>query len=475
VLFNDRWGMQRLYYHETADSFYFAAEAKSVLSVRPELRSLDPRGLGEFVACGCVLENRTLFKGVHVLPAASAWTFESGHLKARGQYFHPAEWESQEPLTAEAYYRHLRETFSATVARQLESRNRVAVSLTGGLDSRMIMAWQKAPRGSLPCYSFSSTIRESQDVRLARKVARVCEQPHETIAVGREFLADFPRHAERAVYLSDGCTTAAHATDLYLSERTREIAPARVAGNYGGEVLRRVRAFKPHAPLDGLFNGDFQPEIWRTSETYRGIIDCHPLSFAVFRQAPWHHYALAALEATQLSVRSPFLDNELVRTVFRAPAVTFEDNLVSLRLIADGDPVLARIRTDRGVTAHRGRLAGTVSRVRHEGTFKAEYAYDAGMPQPLAWIDGLLRPLHLERLFLGRHKFAHFRVWYRDELAAYVQDMLLDSRTLRRPYLVKPAVEHVVATHVAGERNYTAEIHQLLTLELVSRLFVDTN
>ena len=46
VLFNDRYGMHRIYYHESKDAFYFAAEAKAILAVRPELRRMDPRGLG---------------------------------------------------------------------------------------------------------------------------------------------------------------------------------------------------------------------------------------------------------------------------------------------------------------------------------------------------------------------------------------------------------------------------------------------
>src|SRR5579872_352333 len=77
-LFNDRFGMQRLYYSESAESFYFAAEAKAILTVRRDLRAADSQGLGEFVACGCVLENRTIFKGVAVLPPGSAWIFENG-------------------------------------------------------------------------------------------------------------------------------------------------------------------------------------------------------------------------------------------------------------------------------------------------------------------------------------------------------------------------------------------------------------
>ena len=40
------------------------------------------------------------------------------------------------------------------------------MSLTGGLDTRMIMAWQKADPGSLPCYTFGRMFRECQDVHV---------------------------------------------------------------------------------------------------------------------------------------------------------------------------------------------------------------------------------------------------------------------------------------------------------------------
>ena len=83
-------------------------------------------------------------------------------------------------------------------------------------------------------------------------------------------------------------------------------------------------------------------------------------------------------------------------------------------------------------------------------------------------------PLHLERLFLGRHKFYHFRVWYRDALVAYVREMLLDPRTLSvgRMWIVEP-LEALVRAHVRGERNYTIAIHKVLTLELLHRQFLD--
>jgi asparagine synthase (glutamine-hydrolysing) len=88
-------------------------------------------------------------------------------------------------------------------------------------------------------------------------------------------------------------------------------------------------------------------------------------------------------------------------------------------------------------------------------------------------VDHMLSPLHPERLFLGRHKYSHFRVWYRDHLSKYVQEILLDARTLSRWYINKDTVQQIVAKHVSGEGNYTFEIHKLLSLELLSRTLLD--
>jgi asparagine synthase (glutamine-hydrolysing) len=477
TLFNDRYGMHRLYYHEGADGFYFAAEAKAILEVRPELRRADLRALGELVACGCVLEDRSLFAGIGVLPGGAAWRFRDGALAGKATYFAPAEWEEQEVLEPGAYARQVRDVFARNLPRYFEGTERVAMSLTGGLDTRAIMAWHRASPGALPCYTFGGTIRESRDVRVARAVARACGQPHAVIRVGEGFLSRFARYAERTVYLTDGCADVSRAPDLYANEQARDFGPVRMTGNYGGEVLRRVRAFAAAVPHPELFSGDFLPHLRAAGATYAALGRAHPVSFAVFRQAPWHHHGLLALEQTQLAVRSPYLDNDLVRTVFRGPAAAFASSDLCRRLIGDGPVDLRGIATDRGLRAGRGGRLSAADRVvglLREAEFKAEYAYDYGMPGWLARADHLVSPLRPERLFLGRHKFAHFRVWYRDALAGYLRDVLLDPRALSRPYVDRRRLEAMVRAHVTGAGNHTRELHRVLTLELIHRLFLDS-
>lgn len=469
LLFNDRYGMHRLYYHEAKDGFYFAAEAKAILAVRPELRRADARGLGEFVACGAVLENRTLFDGISLLPGASAWEFGNKSLKKKGSYFSPGEWESQEPLDYESYYRELREVFCSHLPRYFDGGRQIGMSLTGGLDTRIILAGRKPEPGSLPCYTFGSMFRDNQDVKVARRVASACGQSHETITAGPEFLARFADYASRAVYLSDGSVDVGRAPDLYLNERARQIAPVRMTGNYGGEILRGVLAFKPTRPSGGGFSPDFLSQVDRASTTFARVVTGHPVSIAVFQQAPWYLYGVLAVEQTQLTMRSPYLDNDFVRLVYRSPAADLARNDVSLRLVADGDPRLLSIPTDRGLAGKRPSALQAASRAALEFLFKAEYAWDMGMPQGLAKFDHAFSGCHLERLFLGRHKPFHFRIWYRDYLGNYLREILLDPRSLSRPWVDRKGLEAMVSRHIRGDRNYTSEIHKLLSLELLHR------
>jgi asparagine synthase (glutamine-hydrolysing) len=347
------------------------------------------------------------------------------------------------------------------------------MSVTGGLDTRMIMAWWKASAGSIPCYSFTGTYRDSQDVLLGKKLATTWGQTHQKIEVGQDFLSQFPRYADRTVYLTDGSADVSSSPILFTNERVRSIAPTRMTGNYGGEILRGSRMFKPGDGLAGLFCSELAPHILQTRNTYAAFTKLHPVTFAMSHQVPWYHHGQYALEGTQLSVRSPFLDNDLVRTAYRAPRAAFADSEVCLRLIADGDPRMARIRTDRGIG--KNGVLGSAERAVHEFTFKAEYAYNHGMPQWLARVDRMLSLLGPERLFLGRHKYSHFRIWYRDYLSKYVQEILLDARTLGRWYFNKNTVQQVVANHVSGHGNHTFEIHKALTLELLSRRLLDRN
>jgi asparagine synthase (glutamine-hydrolysing) len=473
VLFNDRYGLNRIYVYERNGQLYFGSEAKSLLAAVPALRELDPQGLAEWFSCGCPLGNRTLFRGVSLLPAGSAWVFSADGTIKRQTYFNPSTWESQPALSAPEFYDRLQETFPRVLKPYANGGLPVGMSLTGGLDGRMIMAWVSPDGGKMPCYTFNGPYRDCADVRIARKVATACGQPHQTISVGGEFLTQFPRLAEQTVYFTDGAMDVTGAAELYVNRLARKVAPVRLTGNYGSEILRRHVAFKPRALTSGLFSADFASQVDNAARSYSQEASCNALSFIAFKQVPWHHYARLAVEQSQINVRSPFLDNELVALAFRAPAEAATSLAPSLRLISQGNSVLGRIPTDRGVTYPADKTKNRMNRSLQEFLAKAEYAYDYGMPDWLAKVDKCLTPLHLERLFLGRQKFCHFRTWYRRELAGCVRGILLDPRSQKRPYVNSAFVEAMVEGHVRGTRNCTTDIHRLLSLELLHRSLLD--
>jgi asparagine synthase (glutamine-hydrolysing) len=221
-----------------------------------------------------------------------------------------------------------------------------------------------------------------------------------------------------------------------------------------------------------FFSADFVHRVQEGVATLNAERQCSLTSFIAFKQVPWHHYARLALESSQLTVRSPYLDNDLVALAYQAPCDHSSNLNLAARLIADGNPALARFPTDRGPLGRSG-VQGRLAEKYQELTFKADYAYDYGMPHWLANLDRVLAPLHLERMFLGRHKYYHFRYWYRNQLAAFVKEVLLDTRTLARPYFDGRRVERMVKDHTAGRGNYTSEIHLLLTTELIERQLIE--
>jgi asparagine synthase (glutamine-hydrolysing) len=474
VLFNDRFGVNRIYYHEDSRGFYFSSEAKALLKILPSTRQLHVRSLGEILCCEAVLQNRSLFSGISLLPPGAAWVFSRGEAVKKKTYFKQEAWESQPEFSESEFYEKLKETWPRVLSKYFLGNQPIGLSLTGGVDSRMILAWAPRLPGTLPCYTWGGKYRDCADVKIARRVAKLCQQPHHTIPVEGEFLSEFPTLAERAVYISDGTMDVTGSVDLYVQRFARQIAPVRVNGVCGGEILRRLVMFKPAPPESGVFDPELAYSFRDAAATYARELQGHRLSFTAFKQAPWYMASKFTVERSQVTYRTPYFDNDVVALAYQTPAKLLH-NEPALRLIADGNPTLGKNATDRGLAF---RSIPAVTRALHwyqEFTFKAEYAYDYGMPQWLARLDHIFAPLRLEKLFLGRHKVAHFRVWYRDELSHCLKEILLDPITLQRPYLRADSLEKILEAHFNGCRNYTSEIHKILTLEFIQRKLIELN
>jgi asparagine synthase (glutamine-hydrolysing) len=445
---------------------YFSSEAKALLRAIPQLRSLDAVGVRQLLTFGGTQGPQTLFKGVTILPAATMWTLDRrGDRKSR--YFQPTEWESQSPLNAKAFTTSLSDAFSKVMPRYAANGERVGISLTGGLDTRMIMAGLPALVDRPVCYTFAGSDDKTRDERIARRVSATLGFDHHTIRLDQDFLRAFPQLFERNVYITDACSGATGTHELFLNRQARRFAPIRLTGNFGSEILRSASTFKPLNLGSQLLRRDF------IASTASSVSDVrvHPVTFAAFQEIPWNLIPNVAAGRSQITFRSPFLDNDIVALAYRAPQASRQSADPSLAFIRRSHRDLSRIPTDRGLIADDWRLARAVRRAFAELTFKLDYVDKEGLPESLSAFQPIVSGLSRAGL-LGRHKYLSYRRWFQKELAGYVRDVLTDPRTARSPYWNAGFLKSMADEHIRGQRNWVREINAVLTIEATERLLL---
>ena len=152
--------------------------------------------------------------------------------------------KSQPPLGDENFYGQWAETVARVFPRYARGGNKVALSSTAGLDSRLLMAVLRDQLKKHPSYTFAGEWGELFDVRTSRKTASVYHQAHECISINEQFLQGFADYATRAVHISDGTHNVFGAHDVFFNEIARDIAPIRLTGKFGSEVVR-IRRLVP--------------------------------------------------------------------------------------------------------------------------------------------------------------------------------------------------------------------------------------
>lgn len=470
VLFNDRYAVERIYVAQTEDAIYFSSEAKAILRVLPVTRAFDEQGVADFINYGSVLGGRTLFRGIRCLPGASRWVFNPTASCTRGTYFNPSTWESQPELIDGDFEQQFTEMFRSVLPRYLNGQSRVGISVTGGLDTRMIMASLTAQRVDPICYTYAGTSGRLLDAQLGAAVARLCGLEHQTLRLGEDFLTNYGKFTDRTVFATDGCAGALVAHEVYYSELARQLSPIRLTGNFGSEVLRSVSTFKPlhmyPAFVDPALSSALSASVHRAHDEH-----VHPVTHAAFREVPWHLFGTLAAARSQVVVRTPFLDNDIVRLAYQASVRARHTPESALRLIREASPRLAALPTDRGVSLD-GTPSNPLRRVLSEIAFKADYLHKEGLPSWLSAFDKFL-DLFAAAGLLDQHKFLPYRRWFRDDLAAYVGGVLLDGRTRRLPYLNHAALPGMLRDHAIGRRNHVREIHTALTLEATQRVLIE--
>jgi len=470
ILFNDRYGMERVYYHEGRDGVFFASEAKALLRVLPTLRALDEKGIAQLFQWGCTRGTRTLFRDVSLLPGGSVWTFE-GRAPSKSRYFTPSNWESQPPLPPDAFEASFEGTFRRVLPRYFDSGTAIGISLTGGLDTRMIMACLPEVPDRLVCYTFAGVDGETHDARIASRVASACALPHHVVRLGPSFFSNFASLADRTVYVTDGTLGVCGAHEIYLNRQARDLAPVRLTGNFGSEILRGVTTFKPLGLAVDLLAREYREHLNEASLNGLGG-SMHPAAFAAFEDIPWHLSGLAQAGRSQVSTRTPYLDNELVGLAFRIPDVLRRSRLPGLRLLSRSNPGLRAIPTDRGDGLGQSRLASLVGSLHGKLTFKLDYWYHEEAPDWLPFLDARLSRLPAGYWPFRFHRYLSYRRWFRRGLADYVQGHLADALSRRSVPWNEPFLRTLAMEPTRNGKNHVREINFVLTVDAIDRLLL---
>lgn len=454
-IFNDPCGLQRVCWARENGWLHFAGDLPELFRSGVKRRPWDLQSVAEWLRLGAVLEDRTLFQGIHLLPAGSEWTFRPTGEVRRRRYFE-ASVAGLAPLSAGDWEEELESRASAAVDRLKMPSEPAVLSLTGGLDSRLLLALLAPEPGQLPCHTFAGPLRPCHDAVEAGRMARAAGQAHEMLRIDRRFFDEFPALAEAAAFFSEGGMDASGAVELHMNRRVRNLAPVRLTGSYGSEVLRGHVALRPQKTSARHLLPELVPRMVEAEATWRELRRLPPASFIAFCQVPWLHHSRYALEVSQVDVRSPYLDAELIRLSHQAPEGQTASPGPLLRLIGRRSSLPA----PAGLL--RSRWRSLVGRL--------ESRWDYGCPDWLCRLERLPGFRAPGSLLLGREKFCHFRQWYREPLAAALHEMLPELRGGAGVYR-HGAADTLVREHTRGAANHTLELHRLLALHFTARHF----
>src|SRR5262249_60566844 len=158
-----------------------------------------------------------------------------------------------------------------------------------------------------------------------------------------------------------------------------------VTGNFGSEILRGHTTFKPLDLSADLFDRQFRRRLSAEpfSSTEAGL---SRLSLAAFREIPGQLFGVCRAAQSQVTMRTPYLDNDLVALAFLAPEELRQSPAPALQLIRRDHRGLDQISTDQGLVP-ASKMSSFVRSLWYQTTFKVDYRFNDGMPHWLSFFD----------------------------------------------------------------------------------------
>ncbi len=170
-LINDRYGIRKVYIYENSEYFIFSSELKAILASGFVQRNLNESSVIDMLSFHFIMGDKTFFEDVSLLPRASFWEISSEDVDKSQYWDYPRETQlsdkSYQDLMEEGSHH-----FRQAIHRSLKSDRKIGITLSGGLDSRMLLAHSSELRDDIISYHFG--FPDWPETKIAEKIAKTC-------------------------------------------------------------------------------------------------------------------------------------------------------------------------------------------------------------------------------------------------------------------------------------------------------------
>ena len=204
LLVNDRFSSRPLFYYLTAEGVLLFGTKLSSIIQSPEVpRELNMEAIFEFFTFQRVLGLKTFYKDIKVLPPATVLHYWNGSISVVPYW----EIKYKEERHSEKYYvDKLAKAIKKSVMRRTQGNYRFGLLLSGGLDSRTVLA---AADKKMVCFTVGDF--ENRQVKIAKRIAKAKGCKHIFLKRNPDHYANL---VEKAVEIGDGMYIFAHAHNI---------------------------------------------------------------------------------------------------------------------------------------------------------------------------------------------------------------------------------------------------------------------
>lgn len=230
LLVNDRFASRPLYYHATPERVIWSNQVRGLLASDVP-RRLCEAAMHQLFVFQTILDERTLLEDVRTLPPAGVMTFQDG--RARVARYWELRYRDAAPRPTRRYAEDLAESLRGAVRRSLRSAKHTSLLLSGGLDSRAIIACSPV---SLAAVTIADS--ENTEVQVARRLAATRDLPFTFVRRDAEY---YPGLVDLGAALGDGASRF----DNAHFGRLRETLGGSISGlatGYGFDLLLKGAA-----------------------------------------------------------------------------------------------------------------------------------------------------------------------------------------------------------------------------------------